>query len=91
MEEDNEIKNKQIGFPKFILDKLDEYKQETGINPTDYIRTALIRQMVVDKLIFFKTRYIEIKKIHEEKSITPPEGAKFCDGDKCELPIKEEK
>jgi len=61
--EDDVMKEKLISFPKIILDKLDEYKTKTGINSTDYIRHALVRQMVLDKLIYFTTEYIKTKEI----------------------------
>ena len=54
-----EEKNKLIAFPKVILDKLEEYKEKTGISASAYIRNALVRQMIVDKLIFFTTKYIK--------------------------------
>jgi len=67
-DKENIMKEKLIAFPKVILDKLDEYKLKTGISSTTYIRTALVKRMIVDKLIFFSTTYIKIEddKIKDE-------------------------
>lgn len=90
-----EHKDKLISFPKVILDTLHEYKQKTGISASDYIRTSLIKQMILDELIWFKTKYIiqEVDKVTEKEVKTYIDDSdarqvnSFCDGDKCELPL----
>ena len=86
------MKDKLISFPEEILDVLDEYKQKTGIPATDYIRRAVVKQMIVEGMIFIKMKYIEVveekgnkgKKVNISDAI---EANKFCDGtEKCELP-----
>lgn len=49
-----ETKDKLISFPKVVLDKLNVYKEKTGINSSSYIRNALIRQMIRDDMIDLK-------------------------------------
>lgn len=86
------LKDKLISFPEEILDKLEEYRQKTGIPATDYIRDCVCRKMIIDGLIFIKTRYIFIEKEENGKKLlpnTPPEEIKFCDGDKCEIDPRE--
>ena len=61
------MKDKLIGFPKEILEALDEYKKKTGIAATDYIRTAVSRRMIVDGLISIKTKYITVEKERNDK------------------------
>ncbi|MHA1408742.1 MAG: hypothetical protein ACTSQY_00240 [Candidatus Odinarchaeia archaeon] len=85
-----ELKEKLISFPKEVLDKLDEYKQKTGISSTSYIRAAVIRSMIVDGLIFFKTKYVEVEKESNGKYVGMdylPEELKYCDGDSCSVSI----
>ena len=86
-----DLKDKLIAFPKEILDVLDEYKTKTGIPATDYIRRAVVKQMIVEGMIYIKMKYIEVveergdkgKKLNISDAI---KANKFCDGDKCELP-----
>ena len=84
-----EMKNKLISFPKEVLDVLEDYKRKTGITASDYIRDATIRRMIVDGLIFFKIKYVDVnidgngQKKSKDKS--PPEEIKYCDGDRCEI------
>jgi hypothetical protein len=79
-------KDKLISFPEEILDVLEDYKQKTGIAATDYIRNALAKQMIIDKLIFFSTKYIEVEKEKQKKKTEQPIGAMYCDGDgKCNV------
>lgn len=80
-----EMKDKLISFPKEVLDALEEYKKRTGIPASHYIRNATIRSMIVDGLIFFKTKYIYIEDPGNGEKIKQaiPEEIKFCDGDKC--------
>lgn len=83
-----------MSFPKEILEALDEYKQKTGIPATDYIRLAVIRKMIEEKLIFIQTKYINVNKEREDNGgklsvdeLAQIEANKFCDGESCELPI----
>jgi len=87
------MKDKLISFPEEVLDVLDEYKQKTGIPATDYIRLAVIKKMIEEKLIFIKTKYVNVNKEKEDNSkkistLDAIEANKFCDGDKCELPTR---
>ena len=50
-----ETREKLMSFPKIILDELDKYKEMTGISSSAYIRIAVVKQMIWDKLIYFKT------------------------------------
>jgi len=82
------MKDKLISFPEEILDVLDDYKKKTGIPATDFVRKAVVKQMIIEGLIFIKTRYIiedKIKLVRVNIS-DAIESNKFCDGDKCELP-----
>ena len=45
------MKDKLISFPEEILIALDKYKDITGIPATDYIRNAVCRMMILDRLI----------------------------------------
>lgn len=56
------IKDKLISFPTEILDALDDYRKSTGVPATDYIRTAVIRSMILDKLIVIKTKVVFMDK-----------------------------
>ena len=87
------IKDKLISFPEEILGVLDEYKQKTGIPATDYIRDCVCRKMIEDRLIFIKTKYINVSKEREDNSgklstdeLAQVEANKFCDGASCEIP-----
>lgn len=80
-----EHKEKLISFPKFILDKLDEYKMKTGISSTSYIRNSLIKQMVLDKLIYFKIEYVITKQEKQINKNSIPESLKYCDSEHCEV------
>lgn len=83
--EEFEHREKLISFPNFILDKLDEYKQKTGISSTAYIRLALIKAMVLDKLIYFKTKYIITNQENQINKNSIPESLKYCDSEHCEV------
>ena len=85
-EDINPTRDKLVNFPEFILDKLEEYRHNTGISASSYIKHAVVKQMVLDKLIYFKTEYITtINKEPETVQNPIPEELKFCDGDKCEF------
>lgn len=87
-----EHKDKLISFPKVVLDTLEEYKRKTGISASDYIRRALIKQMILDQLIWFQTKYVILEKesngeaLHL-KELEAHQANSFCDGDKCEIPL----
>jgi len=85
------MKDKLVSFPEEILDILDEYKQKTGVPATDYIRLAVIKKMIEEKLIFIKVKYITIKKKGEDdiklSKVEASELNKFCDGESCEIPV----
>lgn len=85
------MKDKLISFPEEILNALDDYKKKTGIPATDYIRLAVIKKMIEEKLIWIKTKYITVEKERDNggklSTIDAIESNKFCDGDKCELPV----
>lgn len=55
------IKNKLIGFPKILLECLEEYKKKTGISISSYIKEAVSRKMIADGLIHIKIKYINIE------------------------------
>jgi len=85
-----DMKDKLISFPEEILEVLEEYRQKTGIPATDYIRRAVLREMIADKLIFIKMKYITFETKNEEEkepviNMDAIESNKFCDGDKCEI------
>ncbi len=86
------IKDKLISFPEEVLDVLDVYKKKTGIPATDYIRRAVVKQMIVEGLIFIQTRYIIVEQKRDNVKVIDDSDAvnsnSFCDGDgdKCELP-----
>ena len=84
------MKGKLIEFPEPVLDALAEYKKQTGISASDYIRDATCRRMIVDGVIRIKTITIDVEQKGNGKKIqeiinAPPEAIKFCDGDKCEV------
>ena len=85
-----EMKDKLISLPVEVLNVLASYKSKTGISATDYIRTATIRKMIVDGLIFFKTKYVTVEKESNGdklklQTLDAIESNKFCDGDSCEI------
>lgn len=86
-------KDKLISFPVEILEKLEEYKQKTGIPATDYIRDCVARKMIGDGLIWIKIRYIDVEVERNSKDKKKPditdavEYNKFCSSDgKCDDP-----
>jgi len=84
------MKDKLISFPEEILIVLDEYKKKTGIPATDYVRRAVVKQMIVEGLIFIQTKYIIIEKDFKDNGgkasmLEAIEANKFCDGDSCEV------
>jgi len=89
------LKDKLIGFPTEILDVLDDYKKRTGIPATDYIRKAVVKQMIIEGLIFIHMKYITVEAEKENSNKVSVSDAieanKFCDDDKCELPVILEK
>jgi len=84
------MRSKSIEFPESILDALAEYKKQTGISASDYIRLATCRRMIIDKIIWLKMMIIEVDdngmsdkiKIDMTDAI---ESNKFCDGASCEI------
>lgn len=90
------MKGKLIEFPEVILEALAEYKKLTGISASDYIRDCTCRRMVMDKILKLKSFYVETESSNNKKqaikiNTDAIESNKFCDGDKCELPIFKEK
>ncbi|MEE9439750.1 MAG: ribbon-helix-helix domain-containing protein [Saprospiraceae bacterium] len=86
-------KDKLISFPEQILEKLEEYKQKTGIPATDYIRDCVARKMIGDGLIWINIKYVDVEvKRNGNKKKKPDmtdaiESNKFCSADgKCEDP-----
>lgn len=72
--------DKLITYPKELDEILKEYKEKTGISVTQYIRKALIKQMILDELIEF-----EKKTFVEENGALQPKGEKYCDSASCEI------
>ncbi len=86
------LRDKLIAFPMDVLDTLAEYKIKTGVSASNYIRNATIRKMIADELIWFKmkTVIVETEKNGKKLRIDQTdaiESHKFCDGDKCEVPV----
>lgn len=61
-------KDKLISFPEEILKVLEDYKHKTGIPATDYIRRAVVKQMIIEGLIYIQRKYITVETENEEKS-----------------------
>lgn len=81
-------KDKLISFPVEVLEALDDYRKQTGIPATDYIRLAVIRKMVSDRIIKLKQKVIEVANNNNKKYVkinAPPEAIKFCDSESCEV------
>lgn len=84
------MKAKLIEFPEEILDALAEYKKQTGVSASDFIRIATCRSMIVQEIIKLKIISIDVsgkgngssKKIDEAEA---NELNKFCDGSNCEF------
>ena len=68
---------------------MEELKKETGLSINYYVNYAIVKQLVLDKIL----RYWELddKKPQYENIVKFPEEAielnKFCDGDSCEIPF----
>lgn len=82
---------KLITIPDEIYDILNKYKETTGISMSAYIQEALYKKLIHDRLMVVKTTPVYVGKKLDKKirSIQQmPEGIKYCDGDKCEIPIQ---
>lgn len=87
------MKSKLVDFPEDILNALAQYKKQTGISASDYIRNAVCRRLITDKIIQLKFITIDVdrnnggskNKIDMTDAI---ENNKFCDGASCEIPIQ---
>lgn len=84
------MKGKLIEFPEKILDTLAGYKRQTGISASDYIRNAVCRRMITDKII--RLEFVSIKVNRDNGNSVDMtdaiENNKFCDGASCEIPIQ---
>ena len=85
-----ELRDKLIAFPEAILNTLAKYKKETGVSASNYIRNAVIRKMIVDKLIWFEMRIVVVEKENNGKKLQlsnmeANQLNSFCDGDSCEF------
>lgn len=73
--------DKLISYPKKIDEILKRYKDKTGVSVTQYIRKALIKQMILDGLIEFeKETFVE-----KEDGSLEAKGERYCDSASCEL------
>ena len=82
------MKDKLVSFPEEILIALENYRKKTGIPATDYIRNAVCRKMIEDKLIFIRTKYITIETKNEEHKTIPqaaPQEILYCDSESCNI------
>jgi len=82
------MKGKLIEFPESILEALAEYKKQTGISASDYIRLATCRRMIVDKIVILKVIEIDVERNGNGSKIKIDmtdaiESNKFCDGESC--------
>lgn len=88
------MKGKLVEFPEDILGALAQYKKQTGISASDYIRNAVCRRLITDKIIQLKFITIDVdrnngKFISKVKiDLDQIEANKFCDGESCEIPIQ---
>lgn len=90
------LKDKLIAFPVDVLDVLADYKKQTGVSASNYIRNATIRKMIVDGLIWFRMKTVDVETEKNGKKLEIDqtdaiESNKFCDDDKCEVPVMLEK
>lgn len=84
------MKGKLIEFPEKILDTLAGYKRQTGISASDYIRNAVCRRMITDKII--RLEFVSIKVNRDNGGSIDMtdaiENNKFCTKESCEIPIQ---
>lgn len=87
------MKGKLVEFPEKVLDALAMYKKQTGISASDYIRNAVCRRMITDKII--RLEFISIKVDRSNGNAIDMSDAneynKFCTKESCEMPALIEK
>jgi len=69
-----------------IKDKLEQLKNKTGLSINYYVNYAIVKQLIMDKLLLHWEYDNMIKTDpHYEVYNKLPEDAKYCDGDSCEI------
>ena len=86
------MRSKSVDFPEDVLTALAMYKQQTGISASDYIRNAVCRRLITDRIIKLKFITIDVDRNNGKSkpylNLDAINSNSFCDGESCEIPVQ---
>ena len=82
----------RIRVKPLVKERLEELKKKTGLSINYYVNYAVVKQLLLDKIIkHWEYNNITKPDPHYEYINKMPDEVKFCDGDSCEVDYRGEK
>ena len=76
----------RIRVKDVIKSRLEELKDLTGLSINYYVNYAIVKQLIMDRILKgWEFENMAKKDPHYENINKLPEDLKFCDGDRCEI------